>query len=441
MEKEFKLNKPKTEESIPKPFNYDLWKQNQDVLHPEKSGRFLVTSLFLHGVFILMAFAASLQLFEDKKTETVEIELLNSGEVTALGQPQTEASQPMSAPQAVAAPESSVAEAPVKAAQDEVVIPVKAQALPVHAEQKPAAQAVALPQKTIAPTPTPKVSSARVQTYQAPSPVVLPDSVDDIQEPQLEKASAADVNPNDINDDEDLKKDFAKVDQKQNKQALALAQDLEAQTNNAASETEKIAEEANQKNAMEGEKIAMFNASQRARDAQAIAAADAAERAAAAKIAQEAKEARAAQAAKNAAAASAAAAAASAAEAAKANAGNGNDSSGTADSASGSPTGVRDAQDLRQRPGNPLPQYDQNERLSGHQGKVVFLAYVTPEGVPTQFKLADSTGFKNLDGKTLKALKQWRFFPGQEGWVEMAFNWSLKGGAQEIPALLKRSKK
>ncbi len=423
MEKEFKLNKPNTEESIPKPFNYDLWKQNQEVLHPEKTGHFLATSLFLHGVFVLMAFAASLQLFEDKKTEAVEIELLNSGEVTALGQPQPEASQQLSAPQAVAAPESSVTEAPVKAAQDEVVIPVKAQ--PVQAVQKPAAQAVALPQKTIppapakaaAPTAAPKMSSAPVQTYQAPSPVVLPDSVDDIQEPQLEKASAAAVNPNDINDDEDLKKDFAKVDQKRNKQALALAQDLEDQTNNAASETEKIAEEANQKNAMEGEKIAMFNASQRARDAQAIAAADAAERAAAAKIAHEAKEARAAQAAKNAAAASA------------------------ADSASGSPTGIRDAQDLRQRPGNPLPQYDQNERLSGHQGKVVFLAYVTPEGVPTQFKLVDSTGFKNLDGKTLKALKQWRFFPGQEGWVEMAFNWSLKGGAQEIPALLKRSKK
>ncbi len=393
-----------------------------DKLQPERTGRFLATSVLIHGLFVLIAFAASLEMFEDKKNEPVEIELLSSGPATT-----TEATTP-------AAPAPVVAAAPTKAAEDDVVLPAKPVAAmakpvtpaPVPKASKPVAKATPAPrqtQPTIAPV---KVAAAKVQTYQTESPVVLPESVDDIQAPQLAEATTAPINPNEINDDEDLKKDFAKVDHHQKKQVLALAQDLDAQNKEALSETEKAADQAAQENEVDGEKIAAFNASQRARDAQAIAAADAGERAAAAKAALLAKEARAAQAANAAAAAAAAEAAQKKAE--QESAGNG----------AGIPTGIRDAQDLRQRPGNPLPRYDQNERLLGHQGNVVFLAYVTPEGVPTQFRLSASTGFKNLDGKTLKALKQWRFYPGQEGWVEMTFNWNLKGGPQEMPGLLKR---
>lgn len=99
---------------------------------------------------------------------------------------------------------------------------------------------------------------------------------------------------------------------------------------------------------------------------------------------------------------------------------------------------VRSLEQLRQMPGNPKPSYDAEERFKGHQGIVVFQAYVTTEGRLQDFRMLQSSGYKNLDAKTLKALKQWKFYAGQAGWVELPFNWNLKGGPQEMPALLRR---
>jgi TonB family protein len=101
-------------------------------------------------------------------------------------------------------------------------------------------------------------------------------------------------------------------------------------------------------------------------------------------------------------------------------------------------TEVRALEQLRQMPGNPKPQYGSAERLKGDQGIVVFQAYVTQDGRLSSFKMLKSTGHRNLDGKTLKALKQWKFYPGQEGWVELPFDWNLKGGPQEMPTYLRR---
>ncbi len=101
-------------------------------------------------------------------------------------------------------------------------------------------------------------------------------------------------------------------------------------------------------------------------------------------------------------------------------------------------TEVRALEQLRQMPGNPKPRYDSSERLKGDKGVVIFQAFVTQEGLLNQFKLLKSTGYRNLDAKTLKALKQWKFYPGQEGWVELPFDWNLKGGPQEMPAFLRR---
>lgn len=111
---------------------------------------------------------------------------------------------------------------------------------------------------------------------------------------------------------------------------------------------------------------------------------------------------------------------------------------GTSAEQMGIPTGVRALEDLKQMPGNPHPRYDLEDRLAKRQGKVSFLAYISKDGYPTQFKLISSTGYRELDGKTLKALKKWRFYPGQEGWVEMPFNWDLKGDAKEFPSGLRR---
>ena len=101
-------------------------------------------------------------------------------------------------------------------------------------------------------------------------------------------------------------------------------------------------------------------------------------------------------------------------------------------------TEVRALDQLRQMPGNPKPLYDSQERLRGDKGVVVFQAFVTQEGLLKDFKLLKSSGHRNLDAKTLKALKQWKFYPGQEGEVELPFDWSLKGGPQEMPAFLRR---
>lgn len=120
--------------------------------------------------------------------------------------------------------------------------------------------------------------------------------------------------------------------------------------------------------------------------------------------------------------------------------GNGN-SIGTSATATGSGSGdgsVRKLEDLRQMPGNEKPTYDNEERLKGLSGSIVLYGFVTKEGRLSQFKMIQSTGHRSLDKKTLVALKKWKFYPGQEGWVELPFKWDLKGGVQQKPTLLKR---
>ncbi len=122
-------------------------------------------------------------------------------------------------------------------------------------------------------------------------------------------------------------------------------------------------------------------------------------------------------------------------------AGAGRGSSGAnadAKAAAGAPTGVRSIDQLRQIPGNPKPSYSMEERLNRQQGRVIFQAYVTKDGGLTSFRLLTSTGYKNLDGKTLGALKKWRFYPGQQGWVEIPQIWTLKGDVEQMPATLRR---
>lgn len=99
---------------------------------------------------------------------------------------------------------------------------------------------------------------------------------------------------------------------------------------------------------------------------------------------------------------------------------------------------VRALSEIRQSPGNRAPKYDVDDRRQGRAGLVVFLAYIKNDGYPKEFQLAASSGHRSLDAKTLKALKAWKFQPGQEGWVEIPFQWDLKGGAQEAPSNLRR---
>lgn len=106
----------------------------------------------------------------------------------------------------------------------------------------------------------------------------------------------------------------------------------------------------------------------------------------------------------------------------------------------GIPGGVRALDQLRQMPGNKFPQYSKEERLAREEGKAVFYAYVNKEGNLSQFKLGQSSGHRNLDLKTLVALKKWKFYPGQEGWVEMPFQWTLSGEARQAGGQLRVSR-
>jgi TonB family protein len=211
----------------------------------------------------------------------------------------------------------------------------------------------------------------------------------------------------------------------------ALAVEAEAREAKAAKEAAALAEEKAREEAKAAEAAAIANETRRAQEAQAAAAAQAEAQA----TAQAEKQARL-QAARE----------ARAKERADAEARAGTTSgTGAGDSASPEPTkqvagipgGVRTLGQLRQKPGNRSPQYDAKERLARQEGDVVFYAYVNTDGTLSDFKMAQSTGFTNLDDKTLAALKKWKFYPGQEGWVEMPFKWSLRGEAQQAGGLLR----
>lgn len=108
------------------------------------------------------------------------------------------------------------------------------------------------------------------------------------------------------------------------------------------------------------------------------------------------------------------------------------------DSQGASVSGMRDIKDLRQRPGNKAPAYDAQDRFQRKSGEIILAAYVTKSGDLSTFRMIKSTGHRSLDLKTLKALKTWKFYPGQEGWVEIPFVWDIKGGVKEMPTTLRR---
>jgi TonB family protein len=114
----------------------------------------------------------------------------------------------------------------------------------------------------------------------------------------------------------------------------------------------------------------------------------------------------------------------------KSDSGTGTGSSSSSGSEGSGP--IRTLSQILQMPNNPRPQYSKDERLQGQQGLVIFHAFISQDGIPQNFNLVKSTGFRNLDKKSLQALKEWRFKPGQEGWVELTFSWNLKGEPQPL---------
>lgn len=261
------------------------------------------------------------------------------------------------------------------------------------------------PAAPLTPSPKPAVTASLAD-------IKTPTLDDSIGQVESAKSQAA-LNP------QDLDADLNQVDEEQAKELQAVAAQMNeetAQTQNALSQAaDAAAEQVKKENELAAAALAAKAENLRAEEAArtaaaAVAAAEAAEAEALAK-----------------------------AESDKMKAEKNQEGSAEKDAGPGvTAPEVRALEQLRQMPGNPVPLYEADERLRGDKGLVVFQAFVTQEGRLNDFKLVKSTGHRNLDAKTLKALKQWKFYPGQEGRVELPFDWNLKGGAQEMPAFLRR---
>ena len=409
--------------------DHKTWVMAQQPPVQSKATRFVTTSAMLHIAAILSLAFFSVPLVQEPNPETVTIELPDSV-------PTVEATQgaPVMATQGGQLAEELPAALPEKSAasSNDIVMPAKAEVPPVAALPEKQAPLPPKVEKSVMP-PAAKVAAVKSGAVAAKTNFAAVPSVDDLEAPELDKGEYADTKV-DSKLDEDLNQQLEKEQEKI--AALAAAE---------AKEHDEQVQAAEKAQAEEAKKLALMQERVRQKNAEAIAAAEESEKAAQAqardKAAREAAEQEAAnQASARAAAQAAAVAAANAqgtgegqgpAEKEGQGAGNNGDATVAETQAAGEPTGVRSLEQLRQMPGNKRPQYARDERLRGDQGAVVFYAYISKEGTPTQFRMVKSTGFRNLDGKTLVALKKWRFYPGQEGWVELPFRWDLKGGAQE----------
>lgn len=344
----------------------------------DKTGRFLSVSLAVHAGLFFLASLIALPLVENKMSEVIAFEIVNPTP-KSLAVPAPAATVEKQIPQKVVQAQAVPKNAKPIIAKS---IPASAQAPKVLPQQNPAV----LPQQT---------------------PEALPQGIDDIVAPNLDEATAkiASTAVGSV-DEKDFAKDLESIDIK-NRQKLSTEQkQLAAEAQKLKSQSEKDLAALDAENQEQGLRLQQAAAALRARNQAQATQSIFAQQQAAKKLKQQ---------------------------------GGSGTGVGTGTQMVGAPGVVRKLGDLKQMAGNPQPEFSPQERLLGHQGRARFLAYVSAEGKLSEFKLLESTGYRNLDSKTLVALKKWRFFPGQEGWVEIPTQWSLTGGAEEQPTLLRRS--
>lgn len=306
-------------------------------------------------------------------------------------------------------------------------------------------------QIVVAPKTSPKAKSAVAKAAtrtgggkakvarSAPSRAGVPESLEDIAAPKLD-FDGVDVSQSGVLGDDEFEDDFRNIDKSHAAALTGAKNQFDNDLKRIADESDMALQAAEAQEQENARALKTAQENLRLKNAQVVERAQQAERAAlerAAKaqaLAEEQERAR---------AAAAAAAVANAKGPGYGEAQQGRGAGNVGDEAAssriaGQPNGVRSLDQLRQMPGNPKPQYSMEERLQRHQGNIVFYAYITKAGKPENFKMVTSTGYRNLDSKTLTALKKWRFYPGQEGWVELPFEWNLKGGVQEMPTALRR---
>ncbi|MEN0060150.1 MAG: energy transducer TonB, partial [Bdellovibrio sp.] len=391
--------------------DYHTWMLAHREPEADKTGKFMTVSAFVHAVLIAGAALLTVPLVEKAQVETITIEVEGSSPAPKIAPVALREVTPQQALIKEDLPEMAAA-APAKA--------TAATSKPVRAQSHSAKSAAAV-SSSAATAVSPAAKSGPQSVAAKTTLQAVPATIDDIDAPELDEgelatAAVAAQSPAHFNDD--LDEDFASVDQAQKAALARESHSIKAMADALESEQDENLNALSDLNQVESQKLAQAQAALKEKNAKAVSAAlaaeqDAANKAAAARAAQQA--------------------------AAQQAAGSGQGHQGSGAGAEGLPHGIRSLDQLRQMPGNPRPYYDRQERLRGDQGAVAFIAYISKDGYPSKFRMLKSTGFRNLDSKTLTALKKWRFYPGQEGWVELPFRWDLKGGAQEDGGLLRRS--
>ncbi len=424
------------------PMDYQMWAIAHTEPVQNKSGRFMTLSAIVHAGLILAAAVMTVPITEKIKTETISIEIeeplrpIAQGVETVPTQGSPASSSldlPAELPQAETKVDSSavssedvIIEKPTIAARL-VELPTEPETLPesqqkistiAKAELKKPAPALKAATKTAADANPVKIgppAAAKVAT------------IDDIEAPEVDTATEEvrhSMVPTAYS--ENLDKDLESIDDKQSHALAEEKNKIDQEADAVDAENDEALENVQNQTQKNIAALEATNTARRERDAQAIANALAKENAA-----------------REAAAAKHAAAVAVAQTAIQQGAGDA-DGDGAGSKGldqqgplAGTADGVRSLDQLRQMPGNPIPQYSNRERLDRQSGVVTYHAYVKKDGTLSGFRQVGSTGYANLDSKTLNALQQWRFYPGQEGWVELPFSWDLKGGAQSVDGLLR----
>ena len=397
--------------------NYDnlqLYLQNQ----PQDSSKYFGLSVVVHTALIIGSFFVTVPLLESLKKEPITIEILDSKPeipkpiIQSLQAPKGEKIEATSGAVKLNSP------APSAPLDSEIAKTVKA---PAARSKKSAVKMAKL--KTFTGGAVKPVA----QAHTAVSRAGVPETIEDIAAPDLDFDGVVAAQQGKLGDNE-FESEFKKVDHSNAAAVAAQKAELDNETKLVADEQDSALQSLEEDNKAQARAMDDAIKATRTKNAATLAAIKAAEMATAEKAAKQAD-------------LLAKASAAKAAGSGQAASGHGSDSSGVdrpSSAASGDPKGVRALEQLRQIPGNPKPQYATDERLRREQGQVAFHAYISKSGVPSDFRMMHSTGFRNLDGKTLAALKKWKFYPGQEGWVEIPFKWDLKGGVEEMPTTLRR---
>ncbi len=99
---------------------------------------------------------------------------------------------------------------------------------------------------------------------------------------------------------------------------------------------------------------------------------------------------------------------------------------------SNSPVNPKDARNMRQKMGNKPPGYPMADRIRRKTGRVMVLGYVDDAGQVSQVRVTDTTGSDRMNRNAINAFASYLFEEGQEGWVEMPFEYALDGQAKTM---------